>query len=137
MGPPLLIMPLLFTPPLLSMPPLLTMQLPQPTMLQPLLTSLPLMLRRRELPSPTLTSTLLLTITPRLLSMLEKLLMLMVLFLDLTLLLFPMAAPRTSSTPLTTTMDMLLMSPMRVSQYILRPSLMFLHLHLLIMLKYL
>merc|ERR1719350_1253347 len=105
-------MPQLSIMPQLSMPPLL---MPQLTLL---------MLSQLPLTNPTPTSMELLMTTPRLTSMLPRLLMLLVLFLDLTMLLFPMAAPSMSSIPPTTTMDMLLMSPTRESQSTPRPSLM-------------
>merc|ERR1712128_91494 len=89
-------MPLLCTMPLSSTPPLLTM--PQPLMLSP-----PMLMNLT--PTPTeLPMT-----TPRLTSTLLRLLMLPVLCLDLTMLLFPTAVPSMSSTPPTTTTDMLLM----------------------------
>merc|ERR1712106_559194 len=81
--------------PLSSMPPL---HMPQPLML-----SLPMLM------SLTPTPTELRMTTPRLTSTLLRLLMLPVLCLDLTMLLFPTAVPSMSSTPPTTTTDMLLM----------------------------
>merc|ERR1719205_567401 len=83
-----------------------------------------LMLSQLMLTNPTPTSMELPMTTPRLTSMLPRLLMLLVLFLDLTMLLFPMVAPSMSSIPPTTTTDMSLMSPMRESQSTPRPSLM-------------
>merc|ERR1719206_528802 len=82
------------------------------------------MLSPRARTSPMPTSTELLMTTPRLTSMLLRLLMDQVLLLDLTPLLFLMAVPSMSSTPQITTTDMLLRSPMRESLLTLRPSLM-------------
>merc|ERR1712106_1162931 len=86
-----------------------TPQLPLPTLL-PLLTLLLLVMRLR---SPILTSTesLMTIATPT--STLLRLLMLLEMCRDPTLLHSLTAVSRLSSTPLTTTMDMLLMSPMR------------------------
>merc|ERR1712106_740529 len=88
-------MPQLSTMPLLSTLPLHTLQ--------------PLMLSPPMLMSLTPTPTELPMTTPRLTSTLLRLLMLPVLCLDLTMLLFPTAVPSMSSTPPTTTTDMLLM----------------------------
>merc|ERR1719315_245938 len=85
--------------------------------------------------SLTLTNMELLMTIPRLTSMLLRLLMEAVLLLDLTPLLFLMAVPNTSSTPLTTTTDMSPRLPTRVSKSTQRPSHMLQLLPLLIMLK--
>merc|ERR1712106_108935 len=84
-------------------------QLLLPTLLL-LLTLLLLVMRLR---SPTPTSTELLMITPTPTSMLLRMLMLLEMCRDPTLLLSLTAVSRLSSIPLTTTTDMLLMSPMR------------------------
>merc|ERR1719210_1189306 len=76
--------------------------------------------------SHTPTSMELLMTTQRLTSMLLRLPMPTVLFLDLMMLLFPMAVPSTSNTPQTTTTDMLLMSHMKVLQPTLKMLLMLL-----------
>merc|ERR1719483_1453855 len=123
---PLLLLLQLIMPQLLL--PQLTMPLPQPT-------SLPHMSKKREPLNHTPTPMLLPTTTQALTSMLLRPPMLMVLFLDLTLLLFPMAVPRLSSIPLTMLMDMLLMFPTRVSQSTPRPRLTFQPLSLLTMLN--
>merc|ERR1712106_336394 len=68
-------------------------------------------LMRLRSPTPTGTELLMTTITPT--SMLLRLLMLLEMCRDPTLLLSLTAVYRLSSTPLTTTMDMLLMYPMR------------------------
>merc|ERR1719483_534681 len=106
---------------MLSMLPQLIMSqesmLPQLIMPQLLMQSPPM------LTNHTPTPTELLMTTQRLTSMLLRLLMLTVLSLDLMMLLFPMVAPSTSSTPLTTTMDMSLMLPMKESQFTQRLSL--------------
>merc|ERR1719205_88578 len=110
--------------------------MPQLSMLPQLMPQLTLlMLSQLMLMNPTPTSMELLMTTQRLTSTLLSLLMLLVLFLDLTMLLFPMAAPSMSSTPQTTTTDMLLMSPTRESQSTPRPSLMLPPLPLHTMLK--
>merc|ERR1719483_913578 len=105
------------TMPLSSMLPLHT---PQPLLItpQPLMLSLPMLM------SLTPTPTELLMTIPRLTSTLLRLLMLPVLYLDLTMLLFPTAVPSMSSTPPTTTTDMLLRLPMTVSLSTLRLLLM-------------
>merc|ERR1712183_721638 len=99
--------------------------LPLTNLLLPQLTSqpLPLMWSQRVRTSPTPTSTELLMTTPRLTSMLLRLLMDLVLLLDLAPLLFLMAVPSTSSTPQTTTTDMSPRLPMRESLHTLRLSL--------------
>merc|ERR1740128_1426051 len=74
------------------------------------LTQLLLVMRPRSL-TPTSTELLMTTLTPT--SMLLRMLMLLEMCRDPTLLLSLTAVSRLSSTPLTTTMDMLLMSPMR------------------------
>merc|ERR1719348_2368404 len=79
-------------------------------LIQLLLPTLPLPMRLR---SPTPTSMELLMTTPTPTSMLLRLLMLLEMYRDPTLLPFLTAVSRMSSTPLTTTMDMLLMSLMR------------------------
>merc|ERR1712106_8084 len=84
-------------------------QLLLPTLLL-LLTLLLLVMRLR---SPTPTSMELLMITPTPTSTLLRMLMLLEMCRDPTLLLSLTAVSRLSNTPLTTTMDMLLMSPMR------------------------
>merc|ERR1712128_228886 len=86
-----------------------TPQLPLPT----LLLLLTLLLQVMRLRSLTPTSMELLMTTPTPTSMLLKMLMLLEMCRDPTLLLSLTAVSRLSSTPLTTTMDMLLMSPMR------------------------
>merc|ERR1712106_544322 len=105
----LLTLPQLWLPmlPLYSiMPPLFS------TMLHlPLLPMLPLPHMRLRSPTPTSMESLMTTLTPT--SMLLRLLMLLEMRRDPTLLLSLTAVSRLSSTPLTTTMDMLPMSPMR------------------------
>merc|ERR1711935_768909 len=76
-----------------------------------LLPMLPLPLMRLRSPTPTSMESLMTTLTPT--SMLLRLLMLLEMCRDPTLLLSLTAVSRLSSTPLTTTTDMLLMSPMR------------------------
>merc|ERR1712106_1088769 len=76
-----------------------------------LLPILPPPLMRLRSPTPTSMELLMTTLTPT--SMLLRLLMLLEMCRDPTLLLSLTAVSRLSSTPLTTTMDMLLMSPMR------------------------
>merc|ERR1712106_236371 len=76
-----------------------------------LLPMLPRPLMRLGSPTPTSMESLMTTLTPT--SMLLRLLMLLEMCRDPTLLLSLTAVSRLSSTPLTTTMDMLLMYPMR------------------------
>merc|ERR1712106_103091 len=111
--------------------PLLCM-LPLPTMPQPLLIMLRLLMLKRESLSHTLMSMPLLMTTPRLLSMLLRLLMLLVLLLDLTPLLSLMAVLGMSVTLLIITMVTLLMFPMRELLYTLMPQLMPPPLHLML-----
>merc|ERR1719483_648109 len=109
------------------------LMLPQLIMPQLLMQSPPM------LTNHTPTPTELLMTTQRLTSMLLRLLMLTVLSLDLMMLLFPMVAPSTSSTQLTTTTDMSLMLPMKESQFtqrlplplptMLEPSLCFVNIY--------
>ena len=66
-----------------------------------------------DLLNPTHLNTPLLMITPRLPSMLLRLVMLLEIQPDLTLFLFPMVEPSMSHTPLMDMMDMLLKSPMK------------------------
>merc|ERR1712128_413340 len=94
-------------------------QLLLPTLLL-LLTLLLLVMRLRSL-TPTSTELLMTTPTPTL--TLLRMLMLLEMCRDPTLLLSLMAVSRLSSTPLTTTMDMLLMSPMR--EHLSTPLLLF------------
>merc|ERR1711935_608762 len=96
---------LLLTPPLSSDTPQL--------LLHTLLLLLTLLLLVMRLRSPTPTSTELLMTTPTPTLTLLRMLMLLEMCRDPTLLLSLTAVSRLSSTPLTTTMDMLLMSPMR------------------------
>merc|ERR1719471_1587632 len=88
----------------------------------PLLTSLPLMLNLRARMSLIPTSTESLMTTQRPTSTLLRLPTVRVLSPDPTLLLFPMVVPSTSSTPLTTTTDMLLRSLTKESQCTPKPS---------------
>merc|ERR1712183_344654 len=120
--------------------------LPLTNLLLPQLTSqpLPLMLSPRARTSPMPTSTELLMTTPRLTSMLLRLLMDLVLSQDLTPLLFLMVVPSMSSTPQTTTTDMSPRSHTRESPFtlmllpmplplptMLKPSLCFVNIYLL------
>merc|ERR1712106_1138498 len=109
------LMPLQFStmlPQLYLMLPLFSTLLPLSStmLLQLLLPILPLLMRLRSL-TPTSTELLMTTLTPT--STLLRMLMLLEMCRDPTLLLSLTAVSRLSSTPLTTTMDMLLMSPMR------------------------
>merc|ERR1719356_203077 len=88
----------------------------------PLLTSLPLMLNLRARMSLIPTSTESLMTTQRPTSTLLRLPTVRVLSPDPTPLLFPMAVPSTSSTPLTTTTEMLLRSLTKESQCTPKPS---------------
>merc|ERR1719336_615027 len=100
--------------------PQLSMLLPHTNL--PLLTSLPLMLNLRARMSLIPTSTESLMTTQRPTSTLLRLPTVRVLSPDPTPLLFPMAVPSTSSTPLTTTTDMLLRSLTKESQCTPKPS---------------
>merc|ERR1719228_2194336 len=79
--------------------------------------------------SPTPTNTEFLMTTPRLTSMLPRLLMELVSLLDLTPLLFLMAVPNMLLTLLTITTDMSLMLPTKELLCTQRRNLMHLHLH--------
>merc|ERR1719413_12298 len=121
---PLLTQPLMQLPTPLSLTPLLMPQLSTllPHTNLPLLTSLPLMLNLRARMNLIPTSTESLMTTQRPTSTLLRLPTVRVLSPDPTLLLFPMAVPSTSSTPLTTTTDMLLRSLTKESQCTPKPS---------------
>merc|ERR1719356_1531658 len=121
---PLLTQSLMQLPTPLSLTPLLMPQLSMllPHTNLPLLTSLPLMLNLRARMSLIPTSTESLMTTQRPTSTLLRLPTVRVLSPDPTPLLFPMAVPSTSSTPLTTTTDMLLRSLTKESQCTPKPS---------------
>merc|ERR1719356_637220 len=121
---PLLTQSLMQLPTPLSLTPLLMPQLSMllPHTNLPLLTSLPLMLNLRARMSLIPTSTESLMTTQRPTSTLLRLPTVRALSPDPTPLLFPMAVPSTSSTPLTTTTDMLLRSLTKESQCTPKPS---------------